>query len=83
VEAVPTEGISRPLAEVLKELGKRIPDSLVRSYVEDGVSLRYVPWLVLSCQFSPSMLVFSWEMFANKNLPNLGPNFLMNLRLHM
>ncbi|KAJ3707749.1 hypothetical protein LUZ61_011454 [Rhynchospora tenuis] len=47
-EEVPTEGISRPLAEVLKELNKRIPDSLVRTYVEDGCALRYVPWHTLN-----------------------------------
>ncbi|KAJ1703273.1 hypothetical protein LUZ63_003052 [Rhynchospora breviuscula] len=47
-EEVPTEGISRPLADVLKELNKRIPDSLVRTYVEDGCALRYVPWHTLN-----------------------------------
>ena len=43
--AAPTEGIGRPLAEVLKELRKRVPDSLVKTRVEDnGFAIKYVPW---------------------------------------
>ena len=43
--AAPTEGISKPLAEVLKELGKRVPDSLVKTRVEDnGFAIKYIPW---------------------------------------
>jgi hypothetical protein len=44
-EVAPTEGISRPLADVLKELGKRVPDSLLKTRVEDnGFALKYIPW---------------------------------------
>ncbi|XP_078182311.1 cobalt ion binding protein [Carex rostrata] len=47
--AVPTEGINRPLSEVLKKLNMKIPDSLICTYVEkNGVSLRYVPWHTLN-----------------------------------
>ena len=43
--AAPTEGIGRPLAEVLKELRKRVPDSLVKTRVEDnGFAIKYIPW---------------------------------------
>jgi hypothetical protein len=43
--AAPTEGISKPLAEVLKELGKRVPESLVKTRVDDdGFAIKYIPW---------------------------------------
>ena len=43
--AAPTEGISKPLAEVLKELGKRVPDPLVKTRIEDnGFAIKYIPW---------------------------------------
>ncbi|ESW03311.1 hypothetical protein PHAVU_011G003500 [Phaseolus vulgaris] len=44
-EEVPTSGISRPLSEILKELNKKVPDSLVRTRLEkDGFPIRYIPW---------------------------------------
>ncbi|KAF3331917.1 hypothetical protein FCM35_KLT03323 [Carex littledalei] len=47
--AVPTEGINRPLSEVLKKLNMKIPDSLICTYVEkNGLSLSYVPWHTLN-----------------------------------
>ncbi|KAF6141474.1 hypothetical protein GIB67_000855 [Kingdonia uniflora] len=45
---VPTSGISRPLAEVLKELSKRVPDSLIKVRMEDGFAVRYVPWHIVN-----------------------------------
>lgn len=66
--AVPTEGINRPLSEVLKKLNMKIPDSLICTYVEkNGLSLNYVPWLVLYFRFS-RLLVCVGEMFAKKSL---------------
>ncbi|KAG1328195.1 DNA repair RAD52-like protein 1, mitochondrial [Cocos nucifera] len=47
-EEVPTSGISRPLSEILKGLGKRVPDSLVKTRVEDGFSIKYVPWHIIN-----------------------------------
>lgn len=42
---VPTSGICRPLSEILKELNKKVPDSLVKTRVEkDGFHIRYIPW---------------------------------------
>ncbi|CAL4953435.1 unnamed protein product [Urochloa decumbens] len=39
----PTEGISKPLAEVLKELGKRVPDSLVKTRIEEnGFAIKHI-----------------------------------------
>ncbi|KAF7836385.1 DNA repair RAD52-like protein 1, mitochondrial [Senna tora] len=44
-DVVPTSGISRPLSEILKELNKKVPDSLVKTRVEkDGFPVRYIPW---------------------------------------
>jgi hypothetical protein len=44
-EDVPTSGICRPLSEILKELNKKVPDSLVKTRVEkDGFHIRYIPW---------------------------------------
>ncbi|TVU36314.1 hypothetical protein EJB05_18245, partial [Eragrostis curvula] len=45
----PTEGISKPLAEVLKELGKRVPESLVKTRLEeDGFAIKYIPWHIVN-----------------------------------
>ncbi|XP_057793851.1 uncharacterized protein LOC131010371 isoform X1 [Salvia miltiorrhiza] len=47
--AVPTAGISRPLSEILKDLNKKVPDSLIKSRTEaSDFSLRYVPWHILN-----------------------------------
>ncbi|ONM35938.1 SnRK1-interacting protein 1 [Zea mays] len=47
--AAPTESIDKPLAEVLKELGKRVPDSLVKTRVEDnGFTMKYIPWHIVN-----------------------------------
>ncbi|KAF8768516.1 hypothetical protein HU200_007551 [Digitaria exilis] len=49
-------GISKPLAEVLKELGKRVPDSLVKTRIEDnGFAIKYIPWHIVN-KFSNYML---------------------------
>ncbi|PKU87691.1 DNA repair RAD52-like protein 1, mitochondrial [Dendrobium catenatum] len=45
---VPTEGISRPLSEILRELGKKVPDSFVKLWVEDGQTIKYVPWHIIN-----------------------------------
>ncbi|KAK6937942.1 hypothetical protein RJ641_031450 [Dillenia turbinata] len=41
---LPTEGLGRPLSEILKQLNKKVPDSLLRVRVEDGFSVKYIPW---------------------------------------
>ncbi|XP_047322790.1 DNA repair RAD52-like protein 1, mitochondrial [Impatiens glandulifera] len=42
---IPTSGISRPLSEILKELNKKVPDTLLKVRVEpDGFSAKYLPW---------------------------------------
>ncbi|CAJ1978266.1 unnamed protein product [Sphenostylis stenocarpa] len=44
-EEAPSSGISRPLSEILKELNKKVPDSLVKTRLEkDGFPVRYIPW---------------------------------------
>ncbi|KAK6257796.1 hypothetical protein QUC31_001255 [Theobroma cacao] len=45
-DAIPTAGISRPLSEILKELNKKVPDSLVKLRIEDGFSIKYIPWMI-------------------------------------
>ncbi|PKA56645.1 hypothetical protein AXF42_Ash012775 [Apostasia shenzhenica] len=48
-DEVPTEGISRPLSEVLRELGKRVPDSFMKARIEeDGQTIKYVPWHIVN-----------------------------------
>ncbi|KAL5223009.1 hypothetical protein ABZP36_027722 [Zizania latifolia] len=44
----PAEGISKPLAEVLRELGKRVPESLVKTRVDDGFAIKYIPWHIVN-----------------------------------
>ncbi|XP_043720581.1 DNA repair RAD52-like protein 1, mitochondrial [Telopea speciosissima] len=48
VSDVLTSGISRPLSEILRELNKRVPDSLIRVRTEDGFAVKYVPWHVVN-----------------------------------
>lgn len=47
-EFVPNSGISRPLSEILKELNKKVPDSVIRHRVEDGFSIKYIPWHIVN-----------------------------------
>ncbi|KAH6795372.1 hypothetical protein C2S51_036358 [Perilla frutescens var. frutescens] len=48
-DAVPTAGISRPLSEILKDLNKKVPDSLLKGRTEpSGFSLKYIPWHTLN-----------------------------------
>jgi hypothetical protein len=42
--AAVSSGISRPISEILKELNKKVPDSLVKVRHEEGFSMKYVPW---------------------------------------
>ncbi|KAG8654417.1 DNA repair RAD52-like protein 1, mitochondrial [Manihot esculenta] len=45
---IPTSGISRPLLEILKELNKRVPDSLVKERREGDFSVKYIPWHIVN-----------------------------------
>uniref|UniRef100_A0A1J3HIG1 DNA repair RAD52-like protein 1, mitochondrial n=1 Tax=Noccaea caerulescens TaxID=107243 RepID=A0A1J3HIG1_NOCCA len=45
---VPTSGISRPLAEILKELNKKVPDTVIKTRLEDGCSIKYIPWHIVN-----------------------------------
>ncbi|XP_028800405.1 DNA repair RAD52-like protein 1, mitochondrial [Neltuma alba] len=48
-DVVPSSGISRPLSEILKELNKKVPDSLIKTRVEkDGFPVKYIPWHVVN-----------------------------------
>ncbi|GAV72009.1 hypothetical protein CFOL_v3_15498 [Cephalotus follicularis] len=47
-DAIPTSGISRPLSQILKELNKKVPDSLVKLRTEDGFSMKYIPWHIVN-----------------------------------
>ncbi|KAK1433403.1 hypothetical protein QVD17_10313 [Tagetes erecta] len=46
---VPTSEISRPISEILKELNKKVPDSLIRVRTEaNGFSFKHVPWHIVN-----------------------------------
>ncbi|TXG53395.1 hypothetical protein EZV62_022564 [Acer yangbiense] len=47
-DPVPTSGISRPLSEILKELNKKVPDSVIRHRIDDGFTIKYVPWHIVN-----------------------------------
>ncbi|GMI89831.1 radiation sensitive 52-1, Organellar DNA-Binding protein 1 [Hibiscus trionum] len=47
-DAIPTAGISRPLSDILKELNKKVPDSLLKLRNEDGFNMKYIPWHVVN-----------------------------------
>jgi intergrase/recombinase len=48
--AVPLESskessfITRPLAEILRDMNKRVPDKVLKVKNDNGVSLKYIPW---------------------------------------
>ncbi|XP_078433602.1 cobalt ion binding protein [Wolffia australiana] len=48
IEDVPTSGISRPLSDILRELGKRVPESFIKTRFEDGMQVKYVPWHIVN-----------------------------------
>lgn len=55
-EEAPSSGISRPLSEILKELNKKVPDSLVKTrHEKDGFSVRYIPWFLLFLNPNPNL----------------------------
>ncbi|KAK9748938.1 hypothetical protein RND81_02G091700 [Saponaria officinalis] len=45
---VASEGISRPLSEILKQLNKKVPDKLIRVRSDDGFSMNYIPWHIVN-----------------------------------
>ncbi|KAK4391346.1 DNA repair -like protein 1, mitochondrial [Sesamum angolense] len=48
-DEVPVSGISRPLSHILKELNKKVPESLLRLRTEPtGVSIKYIPWHIVN-----------------------------------
>ncbi|KAJ0817164.1 putative DNA repair RAD52-like protein [Helianthus annuus] len=41
--------LSRPISEILKELNKKVPDSLIRTRTEsDGFTLKHLPWHIVN-----------------------------------
>jgi len=48
--AVPLEAskepslITRPLAEILRDMNKRVPDKVLKTRSDEGVVLKYIPW---------------------------------------
>ncbi|KAH7663790.1 hypothetical protein IHE45_14G079500 [Dioscorea alata] len=47
-DVIPSEGISRPLSEVLRELNKKVPDSVIKVRMEDNFATKYVPWHIVN-----------------------------------
>ncbi|MCL7046140.1 hypothetical protein MKW94_021972 [Papaver nudicaule] len=41
-------GISKPLSEILKELSKKVPDSLIKTRTEKGFTMKYIPWHIVN-----------------------------------
>jgi hypothetical protein len=46
--AVPLESsnsfITRPLAEILRDMNKRVPDKVLKTRTDEGVTMKYIPW---------------------------------------
>ncbi|XP_051124385.1 DNA repair RAD52-like protein 1, mitochondrial [Andrographis paniculata] len=48
-DAVPISGTSRPLSHILKELNKRVPETLLKHRPEPaGSSVKYMPWHIVN-----------------------------------
>jgi len=55
-EEAHSSGISKPLSEILKELNKKVPDSLVKTrHEKDGFPIRYIPWFLLFPNPNPNL----------------------------
>ncbi|KAJ6848405.1 DNA repair RAD52-like protein 1, mitochondrial [Iris pallida] len=39
---------TKPLSEILKALAKKVPDSFIKTRVEDGFTMKYVPWHIVN-----------------------------------
>lgn len=45
IENQPTGSItSRPLAEIFRDMNKRVPDKVLKIQLDEGVPLKYIPW---------------------------------------
>ncbi|URD87912.1 SnRK1-interacting protein 1 [Musa troglodytarum] len=58
-EEVPAPVIGRPLSDILRELNKKVPESLIRTRTEDGFTIRYIPWFALF----PSSVTYLMQLF--------------------
>lgn len=65
---VPSSGISRPLSEILRELNRKVPDSFIKTRVEDGFSIKYVPWYVSLLASLHLGLLFFFFLFFFKSV---------------
>ncbi|EXC32487.1 hypothetical protein L484_012654 [Morus notabilis] len=43
-----SSGISKPISDILKQLNKKVPDSLVKVRFDNGVSTKYIPWHIVN-----------------------------------
>ncbi|KAF5207836.1 Dna repair rad52-like protein 1 protein [Thalictrum thalictroides] len=59
---VPIHGITRPLSHILKDLSQKIPDSFIKVRVEDGFSMKYVPWHVVNWMMNTHAPEWSGEV---------------------
>ncbi|PIA47064.1 hypothetical protein AQUCO_01400042v1 [Aquilegia coerulea] len=59
---VPIHGISRPLSHILKDLTQKIPDSYIKVRVEDGFSMKYVPWHIVNWMMNTHAPEWSGEV---------------------
>ncbi|RAL43016.1 hypothetical protein DM860_009798 [Cuscuta australis] len=49
VDTVPAAGIHRTLSYILKELNKKVPESLIKVRTEaDGFPIKYIPWHIVN-----------------------------------
>lgn len=71
--AVPLESakessfITRPLAEILRDMNKRVPDKVLKTRNDEGVVLKYIPWYCLSpSSISSSNILYPchWMRFS-------------------
>lgn len=58
-EEVPAPVIGRPLSDILRELNKKVPESLIKTRTEDGFTIRYIPWFALF----PSSVTYLMQLF--------------------
>lgn len=43
---------SRPLAEIFRDMNKRVPDKVLKIQLDEGVPLKYIPWYDISTSSS-------------------------------
>ncbi|GAB2235186.1 hypothetical protein Droror1_Dr00027679 [Drosera rotundifolia] len=79
-EEVPTEGISRPLSVILRQLNKKVPESVIRVRHQDGFPVKYIPWYCNILSFNVHLLPLEIDFWDGLFVGVVDSRFLWFVR---